>query len=151
MHYHLFQGDPMPTGDTHDSVTEMAKAYAQRAVGQARDYHAVLDYSENSLMELEVILSQISDAEQSPDQVTETCKLWGSYLGEVVRKQFGGEWSVEPYPGKQFSTLTLTVNGSKLFPSMKIHRRLTQGVGENIWSFYKMIKSRLDATPRTIH
>ena len=60
----------MPTGDTHDSVTEMAKAYAQRAVGQARDYHAVLDYSENSLMELEVILSQISDAEQSPDQVT---------------------------------------------------------------------------------
>ncbi len=141
----------MPRGETHDSVTQMAEAYAQQAVAQAREYHAVLDYSENSVQELEVILSQISHQGQTSDELTETCKLWGSYLGEVVRRQFGGEWTVEQYPGKEFATLTLTVNGSKLFPSMKIHRRLTQGDGENVWSFYKMIKARLEAAPKTIH
>ncbi len=141
----------MPQGETHDSVTQMAEAYAQQAVAQARDYHAVLDYSEKSVLELEVILSQVSNHAQSSDELTETCKLWGSYLGEVVRRRFGGDWTVEQYPGKDFATLTLTVNGSKLFPSMKIHRRLTQGDGENVWSFYKMIKARLEAAPKTIH
>ena len=141
----------MPGGETHESVSQMAEAYAQQAVTQARDYHAVLDYSEKSVLELEVILSQISPAEQTSDQLTETCKRWGSYLGEVVRRHFGGDWSVEQYPGKEFATLTLTVNGSKLFPSMKIHRRLTQGDAENVWIFYKMIKSRLEAAPKTIH
>lgn len=141
----------MPQGETHDSVTQMAEAYAQQAVAQARDYHAVLDYSENSVLELEVILSQVSHHTQTSDELTETCKLWGSYLGEVVRRRFGGDWTVEQYPGKDFATLTLTVHGSKLFPSMKIHRRLTQGDGENVWSFYKMIKSRLEAAPKSIH
>lgn len=141
----------MQAGETHDSVAQMAEAYAQKAVSQAPSYHAVLDFSESSLMELEVILSQISQADQSADELSETCKLWGSYLGEVVRRRFGGDWSVEQYPGKDFATLTLTVNGSKLFPSMKIHRRLAQGDSENIWSFYKMIKSRLEAAPKTIH
>jgi hypothetical protein len=40
--------------------------------------------------------------------------------------------------------LTLTVAGNKLFPSMKIHRRLTEGEADNVWSFYKMIKAKLD-------
>jgi hypothetical protein len=141
----------MAAGETHESVSQMAEAYAQQAVAQAGDYHAALDYSESSVMELEVILSQISHQSQTSDELTETCKRWGSYLGEVVRRRFGGEWSVEQYPGKEFATLTLTVNGSKLFPSMKIHRRLTQGDGENVWTFYKMIKARLDAAPKTIH
>src|SRR5260370_18559186 len=66
------------------------------------------------------------------------CKMWGSYLGEVVRRRFGGEWSVETYPGKQFATLTLSVGANKLFPTMKIHRRLTQGEDDSVWSFYKM-------------
>ena len=66
-------------------------------------------------------------------------------MGEVVRRRFGGDWSIETYPGKQFATLTLSINGNKLFPSMKIHRRLLQGASENIWSFYKMVKTRLEA------
>jgi hypothetical protein len=84
----------------------------------------------------------------SDDDVSEICKVWGSYLGEVVRRRFGGDWSIETYPGKQFATLTLTVNGNKLFPSMKIHRRLTEGDGDNIWNFYKMVKTKLENPPQ---
>ena len=137
--------------ETHESVGAMAGAYAEKAVQKAREFNTQLDYTENSLMEVEVILSQLaggsSVAQTSADDVGEMCKMWGSYLGEVVRRRFGGEWSVETYPGKQFATLTLSVGANKLFPTMKIHRRLTQGEEDSVWSFYKMVKVKLEALP----
>lgn len=125
----------------------MTDAYAQKAVIIAREFNARLDYSENSLMDLESILAQLAldlpPGGPAAEELTEMCKMWGCYFGEVVRRRFGGDWSIETYPGKQFATLTLNVAGNKLFPSMKIHRRLTEGEAENIWSFYKMVKTRL--------
>src|SRR5215831_4280169 len=126
---------------THDSVNAMVGSYAEHAVQQALKKNTQLDYSENSLMEVEVILSQLAQqitAGASPEELAEICKTWGSYFGEVVRRQFGGEWSIETYPGKQFATLTLNIGGNKLFPTIKVHRRLTEGQDESVWSFYKM-------------
>ena len=135
----------------HESVDAMVSAYAQQAVSLAHEFNAQLDYSENSLMEVETILARLSRempaSKPSSDDVSEICKIWGSYLGEVVRRRFGGEWSIETYPGKEFATLTLSVGGTKLFPTMKIHRRLTRGSDDNLWVFYKMIKDRLEAAP----
>jgi len=137
--------------ETHDSVSGMAGAYAEQAVVIAREFNTKLDYSENSLMELEAIISQLAlelPAGGAPgDELAEMCKMWGSYLGEVVRRRFGGDWSIDTYPGKQFATLTLTVAGNKLFPSMKVHRRLTEGENDNLWTFYKMVKAKLEALP----
>jgi len=137
--------------ETHDSISAMAGVYAAKAVAIARDFNARLDYSENSLMEVEGILAQLAldmpSGAPSNDELTEMCKLWGSYFGEVVRRRFGGDWSIETYPGKQFATLTLNVSGNKLFPSMKVHRRLTAGESDNLWSFYKMVKQKLEAAP----
>jgi hypothetical protein len=124
----------------------MAAAYAEQAVKAALGFDARLDYSENSLMALESLLEKVSSSGQ-PDDAAEACKMWGSYLGEVVRRRFGGEWSIETYPGKDFATLTLSVGGAKLFPTMKIHRRLTRGSDDNLWTFYKMVKDRLEAAP----
>jgi hypothetical protein len=141
----------MAETETHDSVGAMAEAYARRAVQEAHRFTAELDYSENSLMELETILEQLAQKAPSSavtsDELSEICKTWGSYFGEVVRRRFGGEWSIETYPGKSFATLTLSINGNKIFPSMKIHRRLAQGESENIWSFYQMVKMKLEAAP----
>jgi hypothetical protein len=136
---------------SHDSVNSMTQAYAEQAVTIAREFSAQLDFSENSLMEVEAILAQLAREmparKPSSDDVTEICKMWGSYFGEVVRRRFGGEWSIETYPGKEFATLTLSVNGNKLFPSIKVHRRLSEGESDNVWSFYKMIKAKLEDAP----
>jgi hypothetical protein len=135
--------------ETHESVSAMVDAYAHKAVVIAHEFNATFDYGENSLMELEGILAQLAldlpAGGPSSEDLTEMCKMWGSYFGEVVRRRFGGEWSIETYPGKQFATLTLNVAGNKLFPSMKIHRRLTSGEADNIWTFYKMVKTKLEA------
>ena len=136
---------------THDSVESMIQAYSQAAVEMAREFKATLDYTENSVMEIEAILAQFAQdlARSQPpaDEMDEMCKLWGCYLGEVVRRRFGGEWGIETYPGKEFATLTLNVGGNKLFPSMKIHRRLTAGENDNVWTFYKMVKIKLESAP----
>jgi hypothetical protein len=141
--------------ENDESVSTMTDAYAQKAVIIAREFNTRLDYTENSLMELEGILVQLAlelpPGGPATDELTEMCKMWGCYFGEVVRRRFGGDWSIETYPGKQFATLTLNVAGNKLFPSMKIHRRLTEGEADNIWSFYKMVKAKLepDQQPKT--
>jgi len=124
------------------TVEEMVAGYSERAVAAARVAKVELDFSEASVAQLEQLLSAAPQAD-----VDEACKMWGAYFGEVVRRRWGGEWSFETYPGAQFATLTLTVAGSKLFPSMKIYRRLTQGASEDLRTFYQSVKERLAKAP----
>jgi len=131
--------------ESHASVAEMVFSYSEQAVKAAEGLSIKLDYSEGSVAELESVVGKATPPEG--DDMAEACKMWGSYLGEVVRRRFGGEWSIETYPGKEFATLTLSVGGAKLFPTMKIHRRLTRGSDDNLWVFYKMIKDRLESAP----
>jgi len=127
---------------TPKTVEEMVAEYSARAVTQARAAKVELDFSEASVAQLEQLLTAAPQAD-----VDEACKTWGAYFGEVVRRRWGGDWSFETYPGAQFATLTLTVAGSKLFPSMKIYRRLTQGASEDLRTFYQSVKERLAKAP----
>jgi hypothetical protein len=126
----------------------MMQAHAEEAVATARAYRVSLDYSEASLEKLEEILAslyrEMPTSRPSTTKVEEACKIWGGYLGEVVRRRWGGEWSLETYPGANFATPTLTVPAGKMFPTMKIHRRLFEGPKENIWNFYGMMRRKLE-------
>ncbi len=136
---------------THNSIDSMVQTYARQAVALAAEFNSTLDFSETSIREVEGILARLArempSQKPSTEDVGELCKIWGCYLGEVVRRRFGGEWNIETYPGKEFATLTLNVGGSKLFPSIKVHRRLTEGESDNIWAFYGMVKTRLESSP----
>ena len=147
------------------TIAEMMRDYAEAAVELAHDFRVTLDYSESSLEGLEQILAQLHDerhamvgdpeagraetgqapaaSAQIEEQMVMMCKLWGGYLGEVVRRRWGGEWAMETYPGADFATLTLNVRGAKLFPSVKIYRRLSEGEPDNVWNFYQRVKEKL--------
>lgn len=128
----------------------MMLSYAQQAVKLAHQRKVDLDFSENSLQKLEALLGELGPASSpAPDAPTldEMSRIWGGYFGEVVRRRFGGDWTVEKYPQGDFHIVTLNVNGARLFPSMKIHRRLSQGAGEDLWSFYQSIRAKLLALP----
>lgn len=134
---------------SYTSVSEMMQAHAEEAVATARAYHVSLDYSEASLETLEEILAglyrEMPASRPAASQTEEACRMWGGYLGEVVRRRWGGEWTLETYPGGNFATPTLTVVAGKVFPTMKIHRRLHEGPKENIWNFYCMMRRKLEA------
>jgi len=134
------------------------EAYAADAVRQAPAFGARLDYSEASLQALDQILSRIRDEFPSPPsnissddpaqkQIDAASRVWGGYFGETIRRLWGGEWGVETYPGTTAPVVSVDVGGAKIFPVMKVYRRLTQGDGENVWNFYQMVRERVSAQP----
>jgi hypothetical protein len=122
------------------SLAAMMSAYAEQAVHLAwSDHRRRLDLSESSIDQLEQIL-----AGQAAEDLEFQTRLWGSYFGEVIRRRFAGEWELATYPGGGVSLVpTLLVRGSRLYPLIKVYRRLTLGPGENLCTFYKMVSERL--------
>jgi len=70
-------------------------------------------------------------------------RLWGGYLGEVVRRRYAGSWEMIAYPGGRVTVPAVEVRGSRLFPLMKVYRRLTEGNEEDLRTFYSMVTERL--------
>jgi hypothetical protein len=122
------------------SLADMISAYAGEAVRVAwNDHRQRLDLSESSIGCLE----QILDGQSTEDLEFQT-RLWGSYFGEVIRGRFAGEWELGPHPaGGVAAVPTLMVRGARLYPLMKVYRRLTLGEAENLSVFYKMVSKRL--------
>ncbi len=126
------------------SLDAMISAYAEEATRVAwAEHRQRLDFSEASVDRLEQILDG-----QSADDVEFQTRLWGSYLGELIRRRYDGEWELSQYPGEGVSLVpTLVIRGSRLYPLIKVYRRLTIGPEENVSSFYKMVADRLGALP----
>lgn len=123
-------------------LTSMMEGYAEAAVDTARkEFRQALDYSANSVDVLDEILILVGE---SPDRdVDFEVRLWGSYLGEIIRRRYAGGWEMTQYPGGTVAVPAIEVRGSRLFPLMKVYRRLTMGEEEDLRSFYSMVTERL--------
>lgn len=129
-----------------NSIAEMVRSCAAEAVQTAQErFGFVLDYSDASIESLETILAGVSASLDASDKgaTEQAVKLWGSYLGEVVRRNFGGTWDLIQYPGRAAAVPTLVIAGSQLYPLVKVYRRLTMGEPENVWKFYEKIRAKL--------
>jgi hypothetical protein len=127
------------------SLADMMSAYAEEAVLVAwNDHRRRLDRSESSID----VLEQILDG-QSTEDLEFQSRLWGSYFGEVIRGRFTGEWELGPHPsGGVAAVPALVVRGARLYPLMKVYRRLTLGETESLPAFYKMVSSRLEESSK---
>ncbi len=120
----------------------MMEGYAQAAVDLARtEFKRNLDFSAESVDTLDDILVVVSE---SPEKDLDfEVRLWGSYLGELLRRRYAGGWEMTQYPGGTVAVPAVDVRGSRLFPLMKVYRRLTAGEEEDLRSFYAMVTERL--------
>jgi hypothetical protein len=120
----------------------MMEGYAQAAVEIAKsEYRQTLDFSPESVSVLDEVIILLS--ESIDIDLDFESRLWGSYLGEVIRIRYAGTWDMTQYPGGQVAVPAVDVRGSRLFPLMKVFRRLTIGEEEDLPSFYHMITQRL--------
>jgi hypothetical protein len=132
------------TNTTFDSLEGMMLAYAAEAVRIAASEHErKLDYSSTSIESVESILDALAPAQEG--DLEWLTKLWGSYFGEVFRRRYPSDWTMSEYPGGKFSVPTLEIGGSRIYPLLKVHRRLTLGASENLVTFTEMARKRLDA------
>ena len=118
------------------------EGYAQAAVEIAKtEYRQTLDFSPESISALDEVIILLS--ESIDIDLDFESRLWGSYLGEVIRIRYAGTWDMTQYPGGQVAVPAVDVRGSRLFPLMKVFRRLTIGEEEDLPSFYNMVTERL--------
>jgi hypothetical protein len=120
----------------------MMEGYARAAVEVARtDFRQTLDFSADSVDVLDEILVTVGE---SPERDLDfEVRLWGSYLGEIIRSRYAGTWEMTQYPGGTVAVPAVEVRGSRVFPLMKVYKRLTAGEEEDLRSFYAMVTERL--------
>jgi hypothetical protein len=127
---------------TFPDLDTMMAAYAAAAVEAAReDYRQRLEYNSESMVAFEAVLAELGEKREL-DYDYEV-KLWGSYLGEVLRRRYAGTWEMTQYPGGVAAVPAIEVRGSRLFPLMKVYRRITMGDAESIAAFFDMVTERL--------
>jgi len=120
----------------------MMESFAQAAVDLARqEFNQSLDYSSDSVDALDEILVLVGETPEH--DLDFEVRLWGSYLGEILRRRYTGTWEMTPYPGGTVSVPAVEVRGSRLFPLMKVYRRLTIGDEEDLRGFFTMVTERL--------
>jgi hypothetical protein len=120
----------------------MMEGYALAAAELARrEFKQKLDFTSESIDALDEVLVLVGE---SPERDLDfEVRLWGSYLGEVVRRRYAGTWEMTQYPGEAVAVPAVEVRGSRLFPLLKVYRRLTTGEEEDLRTFYTMVTERL--------
>jgi hypothetical protein len=120
----------------------MMEGYARAAAQIAKEeFQQKLDFTADSIDNLDDILVMVGE---NPEMDLDfESRLWGSYLGEVLRRRYVGSWEMTQYPGGVVAVPAVEVRGSRLFPLMKVYRRLTIGEEEDLSAFYSMVTERL--------
>ena len=110
------------------SVNVQMQQLAEESVKVAAEkFGQSLDYTENSLASFEALLQQAyelyrlkeSGKNIPEDTIQNTARVWGSYLGELMRHKWGGEWGVDG------SDVNLTISGKTCYPIQQIYQRIT--------------------------
>jgi hypothetical protein len=127
---------------TYPDLGNMMDSYARAAVDVAKqEFKQKLDFTSESIDGLDEILVIVGE---SPElDVDFEARLWGSYLGEVLRQRYAGNWEMTQYPGGMLAVPAVDVRGSRLFPLMKVYRRLTVGEEGDLPGFFSMVTERL--------
>jgi hypothetical protein len=113
-------------------------------------FQTKLDYSPASLHLVEEILgklhatlpkgflSRLRGGGATPEQISQMATTYGAYIGEVIRRRWGGEWgmasAIQTDP-----TLTLHIRGEEIYPPGKAYKRLKNGPQDNIWTYYYVL------------
>jgi hypothetical protein len=88
-------------------VSKIAEAYAEDAIKfAATAFQTKLDWTDESVRLVEEILEKLRASMPIPkppdDVIWNFAKGFGSYLGEVFRKNHGGEWGMVTQDGQTF-------------------------------------------------
>jgi len=134
------------------TITDMMVAYAMDAVDHAQKaFGRNLDYSLASVEAVEEVLAAMYEAKPkgllgrlfkarpSPEVMWSFAKMYGGYVGEVLRRHRGGDWFVdeEIVPGQK--TLGLRKGDHRIWPPAKVGKRLVNGPEDNVWHYLQVV------------
>lgn len=147
----LIGGSAMAGGKTTQSfasdqnVQKVAEAYALDAVEYSKkQFDITLDWTDASIVNVEKALalmraSYVSTTPRPTDeQVMSFAKSFGSYIGEVYRRNHGAEWGIVNLDGQKFPGLQ-TKSGINFWPWGRAFNRITQGEENNVSDYFNAL------------
>ncbi len=119
------------------NLDEEMKANALEAMKLTRKHFVVeLDFSPASIGQLEGLVDDVDfslKGGRSDENIALLVRTWGSYLGEVIRRNVGGEWNEST---DQELGVRLVVGAKKLDPHDAVRKRLTEASKPSVEQFY---------------
>jgi hypothetical protein len=102
-----------------------------------------LDFSPASLEGVENVLAQLHEmGANAPEgqrptdqQVESVAVVWGAYVGEVLRRHYGGKWELRQPEG----VLQLVIGEATAFPLRKVQKRILNGPVDHIPHYFNGI------------
>lgn len=136
---------------------EVMQAYADDAVKYAKNkFGIVLDYSEQSLVNVDALLSAMTSqglltkdelsAEQQ-DGIWTLCNVFGGYVGAVIIKHIGGQWEADTRLDGSTNLKLKVANRIAASPPEKVWKRLTESEEDMIIGYYRCLQHILGLTP----
>ena len=129
-----------------DKIQKIAEAYALDACDFLRDHFRItLDWSDASIQHLESVMDRFqretAKARPTPEQVMQFAKMFGSYIGEVYRKNHGASWGLVEMDGQRFPGLKGQSSDTTFWPWGRARNRLVDGAENNVWHYYSALIS----------
>lgn len=140
--FDIFKGRKQNVKNTTSEWTVYAQRMCVTAIEYANEFNKKLDYSENSIADLEEILdwysNDIAISKPTENQIWSMAIIFGSYLGETLLKnglsQKGFVWGKEPSSN---IPLLIRNDSAYLTPNDKVYKRLVNGSEDSVVSFYR--------------
>lgn len=138
-----FAADPAPEFEVDETLGDNARKWAEEFVVFAGErYDVKLDWSQVSIKYLDEIVNELHAtfvAEQpDPQLVSPISRALGSYVAEVYRIFYGGQWGWVNFESGSFPGVRST-SGSLFLPMKKAHDRITLGDGSDIWEYFQQL------------
>ncbi|MGA2489595.1 MAG: hypothetical protein ABSF99_05330 [Anaerolineales bacterium] len=128
------------------TVNAQMEKLSEIAVTVAKEkFRISLDFSEKSLQQLEILFQKAHEGYKKGSNSGNSQKplienivhVWGSYFGEVIRRNLGGDWIVDQ------KEVFLQLGSRRLDPLGQIRSRIVDGPQYNVQSFFQGINSRI--------
>ena len=133
---------------TEPSPNEIMAAYAANAVNFAQSNFGIsLDFTVESMERVEALANRLFHTrpkgfiaglfrrQPSDNDVQDVCKMLGSYIGEVYRRNKGGAWQIN----QDHQAIGLLDGETWIFPLAKVLKRITNGKKDDLKVYFAEI------------
>ncbi|MGK0256985.1 MAG: hypothetical protein ACI96M_000413 [Candidatus Azotimanducaceae bacterium] len=118
-------------------IAEIAEACVSLA---PEELQVALDYSEASLAAVDNAISLLWSG-RPPERLFESTAVWGSYVGETLRRLLGGRWVAgETDVDLPMLEILEQPHAMQASPYGKVSRRLENGMEDSISDFCRVLK-----------
>ncbi|MGD9603528.1 MAG: DUF3806 domain-containing protein [Gammaproteobacteria bacterium] len=123
-------------------VGRLAARRALELVEFARvELNLKLDFSDASIAEIEEVAAALhADLRRERgalDDVDTLVQMLGSYVGEVYRRNHGGEWGYASANGRRVLAIRPKGGTTLMWPVERIKQRIRGGGSNNVWAYYQ--------------